>query len=143
MALNFQAFIDESETAGGEYVLAGHIATAENWASFRLNGKCFCQAVRWPIMSLSFQDERHAMTDERMARVPAFWRCIENHVKASISCRMNVEDFDRAHENVERFVSRLNLVLDWKLWKSPIISFSDAYWIVFMIARQNMRIFFR
>jgi hypothetical protein len=34
MALNFQAFIDESSTTGGEFVLGGHMATAEAWAQF-------------------------------------------------------------------------------------------------------------
>ena len=120
MALNFQAFIDESETAGGEYVLAGHIATAENWAKFSAEWEMLLPSGTLADNGLyHFKMSAMAMTDERMARVPAFRRCIENHVKASISCRMNVEDFDRAHENVERFVSRLNLVLDWKLWKSP------------------------
>ena len=34
MALTYQAFIDDSYTHGGEFVLAGHVATAENWAKF-------------------------------------------------------------------------------------------------------------
>lgn len=34
MALSFQAFIDDSTTPGGEFVLAGHIAPAEAWAKF-------------------------------------------------------------------------------------------------------------
>ena len=30
----FKAFIDDSSTPGGEFVLAGHVANAEEWAEF-------------------------------------------------------------------------------------------------------------
>ena len=30
----FQAFIDDSYTPDGEFVLAGHVATAESWVAF-------------------------------------------------------------------------------------------------------------
>ena len=85
MALNFQAFIDESYSKH-EFVLGGHIATAEQWAAL---GKEWEQCL--PKFGLlapknKFNKTHHfhmaemAMTPERMQRVQIFYRVIEDHV---------------------------------------------------------------
>jgi len=81
----FQAFIDDSYTPDGEFVLAGHVATAESWVAF---------AKEWeellpfgtiaPNGKFHFKMSEMAALPERMERLPAFWRAIQNHVAALI-----------------------------------------------------------
>ena len=121
MALNFQAFVDESETPNGEFILAGHVASAESWAKF---------AVEWeallPRGTLAKNNKYHfkmsemALTPERMERVQEFYRVIENHVLLSISCRLNLVDFKRAHESVASLLRETTKInVHFKMWNNP------------------------
>jgi hypothetical protein len=97
MFLDFQAFFDESESSStGEFVLAGYIAPVANWAHF---------SGEWEQLlrhhgTLADNDAYHfkmsqmAMTDERMARVPIFYRVIRKYVSVAISVRISVFDFE-------------------------------------------------
>lgn len=58
-----------------------------------------------------------AMNPERMKRVPAFYRIIEEHALISISCSINLGDLKRAKERI--WVP--GLVIDWAFLKSPYI----------------------
>jgi hypothetical protein len=101
MALSYQGFFDDSTGPSGEFILAGHIAPAEAWAQF---------AKRWEELlpfgtrakngKVHFKMSEMALSPERMARVEFFYRVIEDHVTTSISIRLNVHDFKRAHERV-------------------------------------------
>src|ERR1022692_4661136 len=103
MALKFQAFIDDSaRRPDGDFVLAGHIATAEAWAHF---------AKEWeellPLGTLAKNGNRHfkmsemARSVQGMERTEPFYRLIEKYAVVSISYRMNLEDFARAIERVK------------------------------------------
>jgi hypothetical protein len=120
MALNFQAFIDDSITPGGEFVLAGHIATAEKWALFAKDWEDLL-----PLGTIAKNNKYHfkmsemAISPERMERVPAFYRVIEKHVDFSISCRINLADFARAHERAEIATRSLGWIVNFHHWKNP------------------------
>jgi hypothetical protein len=127
MALNFQAFIDDSVTAGGEFVLAGHIAPAEAWANFAKEWEELLPlGTRAKNGSFHFKMSEMAATPERMARVPAFYALIEKYVTLSVSCRMNLVDFAHARERVETIASRLNITINLSRWNNP-------YFVVFRI----------
>jgi hypothetical protein len=120
MALNFQAFVDDSYTPKGEFVLGGHIATAEHWAAFSKEWEDLL-----PLGTLSNENAYHfkmaemAQTDERMSRVPAFYRVIENHVRMSVSCRMNLTDFASALERHTKALAAHNFYVDPGKWANP------------------------
>jgi hypothetical protein len=111
--LVLHAFIDDSWDSannGGTFVLAGYIAFPEAWAKF---------AKEWeemlPHATLNSDDHYHfkmsemAKSPERLSRVPGFYRIIERHVLASISCVVNVIDLERAKNRVVV----INAQIDW------------------------------
>jgi Protein of unknown function (DUF3800) len=93
-----QAFMDESYTNHGKndsFVLAGCIATAETWANF---------VSDWDLLL-----PEHGQVDKlgrryfHCADIPSnnpahelFWRVIEKHVPALVSCQFYLSDFHKA-----------------------------------------------
>jgi hypothetical protein len=119
MALNFQAFVDDSRSKD-EFVLGGHIATAENWAHFSKEWEELLPfATRDKNGSLRFKMTEMAGNPERVARVEVFYRALEKYSAASISCRMNLDDFEQAYERVQALAARLNWSVDFAKWKNP------------------------
>lgn len=101
MAVSFQCFIDDSRSKD-EFVLAGHIATPEMWAQFsKAWDELLPFGTRAKNGKLHFKMSEMAMNPERMARVPAFYKVLEDHVLLSMSARMNLEDYERALERAE------------------------------------------
>ncbi len=99
--------IDESFSQK-EFVVGGHIASAANWANL---------AKEWEELlpkfgriaangKYHFKMSEMAQTPERMERVRIFYRAIEDNVISSISCRLNLDDFKRAHESRGAVVCR-------------------------------------
>jgi hypothetical protein len=86
MALEFQAFVDGSATPNGDFVLAGHIATAEAWAHF---------AKEWeellPFGTLAKNGKYHfkmsemARSEGGIERTGPFYRLIEKYAVVSIA----------------------------------------------------------
>ena len=120
-----QAFIDDSYTSE-EFVLGGHIAGVEAWGEF---------SRRWeellPIYGTKAKNGKYhfkmtemAVSQDRLARVPFFYRIIEDCVICSISCRMNMDDFKRAHERAKLIMKMAGATVDLSEWKNP-------YFIVF------------
>jgi hypothetical protein len=119
MSLNFQAFVDESFTAE-EFVLGGHIASADSWAVF---------AKEWeellPLGTLAKNGKRHfkmaemASSAEHVPHVRAFYNVIEAHVTCSISCRINLPEFERAKARVLHKMSLLHVQVDLGRWANP------------------------
>lgn len=123
MALNYQAFIDDSSGPSGEFVLAGYIATAETWEKF---------SKEWeellPSGTLAKNDKYHfkmsemAMVSERMKRVPAFYWIIEKYDLLPISCRINLRDFERALQRVKTmFLTHFNKTVHFGVQKNPYV----------------------
>ncbi|MCK5518386.1 MAG: DUF3800 domain-containing protein [Alphaproteobacteria bacterium] len=114
-----QAYIDDSYNADGVFVLAGHISSAESWASF---------AKEWekllPYGTLApksnkyhFKMNEMAINKERMSRVQAFYRVIEDHVQCSIACSYNMKDLEKAKNRI--FVP--GLAIDWGFLNNPFL----------------------
>ena len=83
----WQAYIDDSWKPNGTFVLAGYIATAENWAHFAKewdallpSGGTLAKSGRY-----HFKMAEMATNPTRMERVPAFYWVIENHVQVALS----------------------------------------------------------
>ena len=119
MALNFQAFVDDSRSKE-EFVLGGHIATAENWAQFSKEWEELLPiGTRAKNGQFHFKMTEMAGSPERMARVETFYRVIEKYVAMSISCRMNMSDFAQAYERVQSFAMQMRWSIDFAKWQNP------------------------
>jgi hypothetical protein len=97
-----QAFIDDSYDKDGAYVLAGHVASAEAWASFAAEWAALLPrwGVQRPDGRYHFKMSEMALLPERMARVAAFYRVLERHVVLSLSARINIGDLHRAKKRI-------------------------------------------
>lgn len=115
--MTLQAFIDESETEGGFFVLGGYIATAESWSSF---------AGEWETLLRKYgrqkKDGRYHFKMKEMARVAdsakrteLFFRVIEDHVIGWVSARINKPDLKKA---ISRIVVP-GLEIDWGSYANP------------------------
>lgn len=122
-----QAFVDES-FSDEEFVLGGHIATAESWAVLSKEWEQLLPAFG----TLNSEGKYHfkmsemAQSPERMERVQAFYKLIEDNVLTSISARLNLTDFKRAQERATAFASRMNWNVGFGLWTNP-------YYVAFRI----------
>lgn len=116
LLMSLQAVIDDSQDAGGVYVLAGYIASAEAWAQFaREWERLLPMAVMGKSGKYRFKMSEMAATEERMSRVPAFYRVIEEHVQASISAKIYLPDLRR----VQARIFAPGLDIDWGLYANP------------------------
>ncbi len=131
----FQAFIDDSYTPDGEFVLAGHVATAESWVAF---------AKEWeellpfgtiaPNAKFHFKMSEMAALPERMERLPAFWRAIQNHVAVSLSCRINIAELRRARARI--YIPAADL--RWGFWANPYLAASRCLLDMFHNKRKEI-----
>jgi hypothetical protein len=111
-----QAFIDDSATPGGMFVLAGHVATAEVWAKF---SKDWEEMLRYGVLdkygSYHFKMSEIAANSERMSRVEAFYRIIEQHNLTAISCAVDVRILKKAISRLWALYNRI----DWGPFDDP------------------------
>jgi hypothetical protein len=124
MALEFQAFIDGSaRPPDGDFVLAGHIATAEAWAHFTKEWEELL-----PLGTLANNGNYHfkmsemARSDQGIERTEPFYRLIEKYAIVSISYRLNLEDFARAIERVKSptgFIGSIGTTVNLFRWENP------------------------
>jgi hypothetical protein len=86
MALNYQAFIDDSRTKpSGEFVLGGHVAPAEKWVAFSGEWEGLLPlGTRAKNGKFHFKMAEMAKSPERMARVPRFYELIEKYVTREV-----------------------------------------------------------
>jgi hypothetical protein len=118
LLMALQAFIDDSYTPDGVFVLAGHVASAEAWAAFaREWEEMLPHGVLDRYGKHHFKMAEMASNPERMARVAGFYRLIEKHVALSVSCRFDVRHLRQAQ-------SRLWLLkrpIHWEPFDNPYI----------------------
>jgi hypothetical protein len=112
----FQAYIDDSYTSGGVFVLAGYIATTEVWAKFSKEWEEMLPfGVRAKDGRFHFKMSEMASSPERLERVGAFYRIIESYDLTSISCNINIAELRRAAKRLwspER-------IIDWGPFSDP------------------------
>lgn len=96
-----QAYFDDSLDKSGTFVVAGYVASAEEWAAFSREWEAML-----PYSSVQddgryrFKMSEMALSEERMGRVAAFHKIINDHVRFSISVIMNVHDIERARARI-------------------------------------------
>jgi hypothetical protein len=112
----FQAFIDDSATQNGVFVLAGHVASKDVWAKF---SKDWEEILPYGLLDKNgryyFKMSEMAQTKERMERVGAFYKIIDNHDLLAISCKIDIADLKNA-------ISRLWTIgqsIDWGPYDDP------------------------
>jgi hypothetical protein len=121
MVMTYQAFIDESE-GEMDYVMAGHVASAEAWAKFSQEWESLL-----PLATLTrngcrrFKMSEMAASHERRKNIPAFYRVIEDNVLFSISCRFEKSELERAQSRAHDFMySTFRHTTDFQeIWKNP------------------------
>ena len=98
--LMLQAYIDDSGTGASDiFVLAGYIAPAESWAAFSDE---WVELLNAPSLPLEyFKMSEMTDTEDRRERCAAFYRVIERHVTAAVSCVVDVSDLVRAVRGFE------------------------------------------
>ncbi len=114
----FQAFIDDSKDEDGTFVLAGHIAPAESWAKFARDWeRMLPHGTLAPNGTYHFKMNEMAWLPERMARVPGFFRIIEEHVTMSVSCAVNMREI----ENAKKRIWAPCATIDWTFLSNPYL----------------------
>jgi hypothetical protein len=98
-----QAFFDDSYD-DAVYVLAGHVATVENWAAFSVEWQKLLKPFGTLRMSdgvYHFKMSEMAANPERMARLAPFYRLIEEYVALSVSVWFRPRDLIRAFNRLQ------------------------------------------
>ncbi len=113
----FQAYIDDSSTEDGVFVIAGYVATAEVWAQFVRDWEEMLPYGIRDKRGFYFKMSEICINNERIERVPAFYRVIDRHPLLGISCKINMVDLRKA---ISRIWS-LNRSIDWGPYSDPYI----------------------
>lgn len=130
-----QAYIDDSYNAGGVFVLAGYIASAEGWANFSREWE-----EMLPHGTLNKHNRYHfkmaemALNEERMARVPGFYRIIENHVLGFVSCKIDISEL----RGIRSRVQVPGLEIDWAMFGNPYFVAFRCLLDMFHLQRSRM-----
>lgn len=98
LLVTLQAFIDDSYTRGGVFVLGGYIAAAETWAHF---SKAWEELL--PLGTRAKNGKFHFKMSEmarHMDRVRAFYNVIENHDLIEVWCKIDEGDIERAKARI-------------------------------------------
>lgn len=98
-----QANIDDSEDhEGGTFVLGGYIAPAASWDAFVAEWESLVATdgvYDEPGSPRYFKMKRMAR-QSRLPRVEGFYRIIEKHALAALSCSFNIHDLARAKRRI-------------------------------------------
>ncbi|MEL6876672.1 MAG: DUF3800 domain-containing protein [Pseudomonadota bacterium] len=121
LLIPFQAYIDDSRDEGGTFVLAGHVATAEAWENFSREWEEALPMALLDERGHYFKMSEMASLDERLERVPVFWRIIEENVLFSLSCKIRIDDFRKAKERIviSHEVGQKPIDTNWGMWALP------------------------
>ena len=113
-----QAFIDDSYNENGVFVLAGFVASAEVWSKFAFDWEEIL-----PMGTLDSSNNFHfkmsemASSPERMERVGAFFRVIENHNLKAISIKIDLKELRRAQQRIWILGKNIN----WGVFANPYV----------------------
>ncbi len=113
--------MDESQSQD-EFVLAGHVATAEAWANL---AKDWDELLQLGVGTIAKNGKPHfkmteMRSEERMRRVPLFSGVVDKYLPYSISLRIKMADFADAHEKLQMLCRTLNCTINnLELLKNP------------------------
>lgn len=111
---NYKGFFDGSGTGSPDfYIMAGYVAPAESWATFSIEWQELLD-MRPHLEAFKMSDM--AQSEERLERASWFYRLIERHVSAAVSCVIPVQPMLRAFESIE-----------WPNYISPLDGLKNPY----------------
>jgi uncharacterized protein DUF3800 len=117
LLMNLRAFVDESCDAA-VFSLAGYVSSIDRWRQFSIEWeKLLPFAVLNERGTYQFKMAEMALNEERMARVPAFYRVIEKYVAFAISVQFRIETVHAAM----RRITVPGVRIDWRGWKNPYL----------------------
>jgi len=127
------AFIDDSRSKGGVFVLAGAIASAESWAKFSLDWDEILPLA--PLdqdgnRNFGFHDVLRA-GGETVQNLPAFAQVIARHIKCTVVFTMHVDDLVRAQSRIQA----PSMHLQWGDYENPYL----AAFVFFLEGFHNQR----
>ncbi len=94
----YQAYIDSSTAAGKVMVMAGYIAPAESWARL---ADCWGEMLgALPPLQRPFKMKNMSHNEERLEKASWFYRIIERHVTAAISCAVRIDDLHNVWDSI-------------------------------------------
>ena len=124
-----QAFIDDSYK-DEIYVLAGCIASEENWVKFSEEWEKMLP--KWGTLNKNgkyhFKMSEMSLNPERLSRVPIFLTTIEKYISGFLSVKINTFELKRAKNRL--FVQ--DHILDWSEW--------DEFFVTFRILMDNFHL---
>jgi Protein of unknown function (DUF3800) len=117
--LVLQAYVDESYSEG-VFVMAGYIATIDQWAPFADEWKSLL-GLRAPYRRIK-EFHQNEMTDSAIAleQSELFFRVAEKHLTTYVCATLRLEDLQRAHESI-----------DWPDWMTNIDVLANEYFVCF------------
>jgi hypothetical protein len=133
--LAFQAYMDDSRSKNGTFILAGYIATAEHWAAFEKEWKellPLCPRDK-STGQRCFKTQEMVGNKKRKTHVPTFFKVIQKNVLTSISCRMNLKDLKAA----KRRIVFPNCDIDWNYIKNQYFFALRSFYDQFHIHKSN------
>jgi hypothetical protein len=115
----FQAYIDDSVTNNGTFVLGGYIASVESWAAFSKAWEPLLPLFSTRSNTGKYRFKMSEMT-MRMADVRIFYEVIEQHAAFKVACKITIPDLKRAIDRI------------W-IERTPIIhgDWSNPYFVCF------------
>lgn len=132
--VSLQAFLDESED-NAIFTLAGYVASVDGWLSFT---KEWEELLPLGVLNrkgtYQFKMSEMAANEERMARVPAFYRVIEKHADIAISVHFEPSVIQAAMERISVPGARIN----WKGWTNPYLFAFRALTDVMNMRREEL-----
>jgi len=120
--LMLQAFIDGSGTGSGDVlVLAGYIASANAWIGFTEDWQRLLdyRSPHYRMLSY-FKMKEMKSSPEDLERCAWFYRVIEKHVLAAVSCTVSVSDLVKAVQN-----------FPWPVWINEVHVLNNPYYFAF------------
>jgi len=95
-----RAYIDDSGGGVGPvFVLAGYIATAEQWAAFSDEWQAILD-MKPAVKRFKMSEAANWSDQQWKERLPLFYRAIENHVAAGLSLTIPYDEFRRVFRGI-------------------------------------------
>lgn len=100
--MQFQAFIDDSYSAGGTYILAGAVATSENWELFSKEWEILLNSG-WGL--INDKNNKHhfkysEMKFRRKENIPVFLNTLEKYISCFIATKIDISDLEKAKKRI-------------------------------------------
>jgi len=118
--LVLQAYIDESYTNDALFVMAGYVATVEQWLAFSDEWASLLGLGPPHFRELSELHMAEMTSPLGIEQSELFYRVIERHLRASVSCSIKVSDLHAAFASIE-----------WPDWLDNLDILTSDYYMAF------------